>query len=82
MERHNQTIEQVVQALGHKHGLSWLEAIPLVEMTLNNAVNDSTRMSPAFILYVQPLCMHVDLLDGMSRLKWHSLWLETGLNCK
>ena len=23
-ERHNQTIEQVVQALGHEHGLSWL----------------------------------------------------------
>ena len=51
MERHNETIEQVVQTLGHKHGLKWLEAIPLVEMTLNNAVNDSTRMLPAFILY-------------------------------
>ena len=51
MENHNHTIEQVVQALGHEHGLSWLEAIPLVEMTLNNAVNNSTRMSPAFISY-------------------------------
>ena len=45
------TIEQVVQALGHKHDLSWLEAIPLVEMTLNNAVNGSTSMSPAFVSY-------------------------------
>ena len=50
-ERHNCTIEQVVQALGHEHGLSWLEAIPLVEMTLNNSVNDSTHMSPALISY-------------------------------
>ena len=47
-ERHNQTIEQVVRALGHEHGLSWLEAIPLVEMTLNNAVNDSTCMFTCF----------------------------------
>ena len=51
MEQYNQTIQPVVQALGHEHGLNWLEAIPLVEMTLNNAVNDSMRMSPAFILY-------------------------------
>ena len=51
MERHNCTIEQVVRALGHEHELSWLEAIPLVEMALKNAVNDSTRMSPAFVLY-------------------------------
>ena len=50
-ERHSRTIEQVVRALGHEHGLSWLEVIPLVEMTLNNAVNDSTHMSPAFISY-------------------------------
>ena len=48
-ERHNCTIEQVIQALGHEHGLSCLEAIPLVEMTLNNAVNGSTCMLPAFI---------------------------------
>ena len=61
-ERHNCTI---VRALGHEHGLSWLEAMPLVEMTLNNAVNDSTCMSLAFILYGQPLHMPVDLLDGM-----------------
>ena len=27
-ERHNRTIEQVVQALGHEHGLNWLEAVP------------------------------------------------------
>ena len=51
MERHNCTIEQVVQALGHEHGLNWLEAVPLVQMTLNNAVNDSTHTPPAFVLY-------------------------------
>ena len=51
MERHNQTIEQVVQALGHKHGLNWLEAVQIVEMTLNNAVNDSMHTLPAFILH-------------------------------
>ena len=50
-ERHNRTIEQVVRAVGHEHGLSWLEMISLVEMIMNNAVIDSTCMSPAFILY-------------------------------
>ena len=50
-ERHNLIIEQVIRALGHEHGLNWLEAVPLVEMTLNNAVNDSTHMLPAFISY-------------------------------
>ena len=51
MERHNCTIEQVVRVLGHEQGLDWLQAIPLVEMSLNNAVNDSTCMSPAYISY-------------------------------
>ena len=64
-EQHNHTIEQVVRALGHEHGLSWLEAIPLVEMMLNNAVNDSTHMSPAFISYGKPLRMPIELLDRM-----------------
>ena len=49
MERHNCTVKQVIQVLRLVHGLSWLEAIALVEITLNNAVNNSTRMSPAFI---------------------------------
>ena len=66
MERHNQTMEQVVQALGYEHGLNCLEGIPLVEITLNNAVNNSTCMLPAFSLYGLPLHMPVDLLDGMS----------------
>ena len=69
MERRNHTIEQVVQALGHEYGLSWLEAILLVEMTLNNAVNDSMRMSSTFISYGQPLRMPVDLLDGLSQVE-------------
>ena len=51
MERHSQTIEQVVRALGHEYGLNWLAAVPLTELTLNSAVNDSTRMSLAFITY-------------------------------
>ena len=36
-----------------------------MEMTLNNAVNDSTGMTPAFISYGWPLHMPVDLLDRM-----------------
>ena len=51
MERHNQTIEYVVRALGHEYGLNWLAAVLLTEPTLNIAVNDSTQMSPAFIMY-------------------------------
>ena len=68
-ERHNQTIEQVVRALGHEHGLNWLETILLVEMTLNNGINDSTSMSPAFISYSYPLRMPVDLLRGTSQVE-------------
>ena len=36
-----------------------------MEMTLNNAVNDSMHMLPAFILYSYSLHMLVDLLNGM-----------------
>ena len=64
-ERHICTLWQVVQALGHEHWLNWLEAVTLVEMALNNTVNNSTRMLPAFILYSELLHMPVDLLDGM-----------------
>ena len=50
-EKHNHTIEQVIRTLGHEHGLKWLKVVPLVEMTLNSAVNNIMRILPAFISY-------------------------------
>ena len=37
----------------------------LVELALNNAVAESTGMSPSHITYGQSLCMLIDHLDGM-----------------
>ena len=37
----------------------------LVELALNNAVAESTGMSPAHVTYGQSLCMPIDHLDGM-----------------
>ena len=37
----------------------------LVELALNNAVAESTGMSPAHIMYGQSLRMPIDHLDGM-----------------
>ena len=51
MEQHNRTIEQVVRVLGHEYSLNWLAAVPLTELTLNSAVNDSTQIFLAFITY-------------------------------
>ena len=37
----------------------------LVELALNNAVAESTGMSPAHVMYGQSLWMPIDHLDGM-----------------
>ena len=39
--------------------------MPLVELTLNATVNDSTQMSPAYISYGHLLCLFIDCPDVM-----------------
>ena len=40
-----------MRALIHKGVDNWVEAIPLVELCINNAVLDSTGVSPAAFTY-------------------------------
>ena len=53
-----------MRALAYK-GHNWVECLILVELALNNAVADSTGMSPAHVMYGQSLQMPIDHLDGM-----------------
>ena len=45
--------------------MSWLQALPMAELAINSAVNDSTGMSPAFVVYGRSVRLPVDLLDGV-----------------
>ena len=51
MERQNRTVEQIIYALIHKGIDDWEEAIPLVELCVNNAVVDSTGVLPTAFTY-------------------------------
>ena len=53
-----------MRALVYK-GYNWVECLILVELALNNAVAESTGMSPAHVTYGQSLRMLIDHLDGM-----------------
>lgn len=44
----------------------WVAAIAPTEMTINNAIADSTSMSPAHVVFGMPLVMPVDMLAGVS----------------
>ena len=44
---------------------NWVEGLTLVELALNNAMAESTGMSPAHVMYGQSLRMPIDHLDGM-----------------
>ena len=57
-------IEQLVRVLAYK-GYNWVKCLTLVELALNNAMAESTIMSPAHITYGQSLRMLIDHLDGM-----------------
>ena len=46
-------------------GYNWVECLTLIELALNNAVAESTGMSPAHIMYGQSLRMPIDHLDSM-----------------
>ena len=58
-----------MRALHYEVGANWVEALPTVELAINAAVNDSTGMSPAYVVYGQQLLMPVDHLDGLCRVE-------------
>ena len=64
MECQNHTIEQLVRELAYE-SYNWVKCLTLVELALNNAVAESTGMSPAHVRYGQSLWMPIDHLDGM-----------------
>lgn len=45
--------------------MSWLHALPVVELALNSAVHDATGLSPAFVVFGRSPRMPVDFLDGV-----------------
>ena len=57
-----------MRALAYE-GYNWVECLTLVELALNNAVAESTGMSPAHVMYGQSLRMPIDHLDGMHRVQ-------------
>ena len=57
-------IEQLVRAQAYE-GYNWVECLALMELALNNAMAESTGMSPAHVTYGQSLRMPIDHLDGM-----------------
>ena len=50
MEWQNRIIEQLVIALAYE-GYKWVECLTLIKLALNNAVVESTGMSPAHVTY-------------------------------
>ena len=53
----------------NEHNIPWLQAMPLVEVTLNATLHYSTQMSPVYILYECLLHLPVDCLDGRLHIK-------------
>ena len=51
MEGQNRNVKQIRHALIHESIDDWVEAIPLVELCVNNAVVNSTGVLPAAFMY-------------------------------
>ena len=51
MECQNHNVEELICALIHEGADDWVEAIPLVDLCVNNAVADSTGVLPAAFIY-------------------------------
>ena len=43
--------------------MDWLHAFPMMELAIKNSILDSIGMSPACIVYRNPI--RVDMLDGV-----------------
>ena len=44
-------MEQMLRALAHEGAKDWVKAIGPAELAINNAVADSTGVSPAYVVY-------------------------------
>ena len=64
-EHQNRTVEQLIHDLICKGVDNWVEAIPLVELCVNNTVVDLARVLPAAFTYDKSLCMPVYHLDRL-----------------
>ena len=49
----------------HEVITNWLHASPLTELTTKYGVQDNTGLFPAYIIYVSPIRMPVNMLDGV-----------------
>ena len=49
----------------HKGSIDWLHTIAMMELAINNSIQDSTGLSPAYIVQGTPTRMPVDMLDGV-----------------
>ena len=51
-ERSNETMQQKLRCYACEHeDKNWVDALPLVELCFNNAVNESLRISPFEVTY-------------------------------
>ena len=49
----------------HKGSMDWFNAIPTMELAINNGIQDSTGLSPVHIVYGTLIRMPVDMLDAV-----------------
>ena len=49
----------------HESSTYWLHAIPTTELAINNSIQDSTGLTPVYIVYWTPIRMPIDMLDGV-----------------
>ena len=64
-ERQNRYIEQIIHCMVYKGSMDWLYAIPMREIAINYSIQDSTGLSPVYIVYRTPIRMPVDMLNGV-----------------
>ena len=49
----------------HEGTMDWLHAIPMTKLAINNRIQDSTGLFPAYIVYGAPIKMPMGMLDGV-----------------
>ena len=49
----------------YEDSTDWLHTIPRMELAINNSVQNSTGLSPAYIVYGTPIRIPVDMLEGV-----------------
>ena len=49
----------------YEGSIDWLHANPMTELAINNSVQHSARLSPAYLVYRTLIRMPLDMLDGV-----------------